>query len=378
MFVKYIVNSIKNNPLWYILTVLCEIALLLIVFCANGILLNALANNTKALENSNYFHLDLNETLTTSKPQDRELIDSIFEKVDDIEDMVLVVATGTDSSVYYSTFPFIRAFASYEDMEYFYKEYQELDKSNLPTRQQYENHEKVVIMGDVEYNNWEDYYAYFRYLDEDHILVGPDDVPCTVTGYSPFISGVDYIYGCEPDNMQIYMISFALKNIPTKQQAAEITEFLKDTFNFDLDSFIEPELQNLLDIRKNGANILLSSLMLLLIVFNITLIFKQTVERRKRNFAVYRFCGFSQRTNIVYFFGEMLILSALSALSACIIFECAVKSALSSYYSVVETLFTPGYYFLLSLGYIVVAALLFALCIVPSLKKSIALQLSNL
>lgn len=379
MFIKYLTNSIKNNPFWYILTVFCEIVLLLILFCVNGILLNTLVNNSKAWMNSNYYSIPLKKTLTTSKPEDRKLIDSIYENAgDDIDFMVLDIVTGMDSTMYYAMFPMIRVFKSYEDMVYFYKKYQETDESNLPTRQQYESGEKVVVMGNVEYNPFEEYYAEFRYSDENHILVGPDDVACTVTGYSPHIAGVDYIYGCEPDNMQIYRIEFILKNIPTKQRLEEITGFLKETFDYDSEEFVEPELQSLLDIRKNGANILLSSLMLLLIVFNITLIFKQTVERRKRDFAVYRFCGFSQRTNIVYFLGEMLILSALSVLSACIIFECAVKSALSSYYSMVEALFTPGYYFLLSLGYIAVTALLFVLCIAPSFKKSIALQLCNL
>lgn len=379
MFIKYLTNNIKNNPLWYTLTVFCEIVLLLILFCANGILLNALVSNSAAWRHSNYYSIRFKKNLTTSKPEDRKLIDSIYENAaDDIDFMALVVDTGMDSTAYYGMFPIIRVFKSYEDMVYFYKKYQETDESHLPTRQQYESGEKVVVMGNVEYNPFGDYYAEFRYSDENHILVGPDDVPYTVAGYSPHVAGVDYIYGCEPDNMQIYMIDFILKNVPTKQRLEEITGFLKETFDYDPEKFVEPELQSLLDIRKNGANILLSSLMMLLIVFNITLIFKQTVERRKRDFAVYRFCGFSQKTNILYFLAEMLILSALSALSSCIIFECAVKSVLSSYYSMVETLFTPGYYSLLSLGYIAVTALLFALCIAPSVKKSIAAQLCNL
>ncbi len=374
MFIKFFINSLKNNPVWYILTVLSETGLLLIVFCANGIFLDSIANHSNELRNAKFFHIDLNRTLWTSKAEDKDLIDSIFENMDGIEFLGMSVATGSDAKPYYTGFPFVYAFDSYESMETFFSERFGLKQDDIPTRQQYENHEKVVIMGtpgtDEDWNP-----VSFRYLDNNHLLVGPDDIPCTIAGYSGSITGICMIYGCEPENTPIYSISIHLKYVPTNQQVTEIENFLRNTFGENITGLWKPDVYDLLDIRKNGANILLSAFMLILVVFNISLIFKQSVERRSRELAVFRLCGFSQKTSIVYVLSEMLIISSLSSVAACAAFELAVKNRILSYYSFVNTLFTPGYYSLLIIAFMAIMALMFAVFVAPIVKKkSIALQ----
>ena len=376
MFIKYLINSIKNNPLWYLLTVLCETALLLIVFCANGIFLDALANDSMQYENAKYFNLSLNKLLYTSKPEDKAFIDNIFKDIEGVEFLSLWVATD-DPTLYGANYPTMFAFDSYEDLEDFmYKNYK---LKNTPTRQQYENHEKVVIMGSssIDFDTFSP--IEFRYQDEDHLLIGPDDVPCKIAGYAGNIDGTRLIYGCEPENTPIYTMGIWLRYIPTNQQIQDITDYVRNTFGDDIDSFLTPDIYDLMDIRKNGANILLSALMLILAVFNISLIFRQSTERRSREFAVFRFCGFSQRTSVWYFLSEMLIISTLSSAAACIVFELAVKKSLLNYYSIVNSLFTPGYYSLFIIAFIALTALMFRIFISPLVKKkSIALQFCSL
>lgn len=368
MFFKYLYNSVKNNHIWYLTIILCEIVLAVIMFCANGILLNTLSNyNDTSL--SKYLSIELNEPLITSKSEDREKIDNFLSELPLAKEMLLHLDKNSRNNFEFIT---LFAFQSYDSMISYWSEERHADKSILPTREQYESGEKIAFLGSISDKP-------LRSADEDHILIGPNNDIYTVLGTVPGSKGVFISYGMEPENVGVKNLYITFKDIPTYQQISQINDLVNETFGLDNIYGLQlPDFQDLLDLRKNISNIILTALTLLLIVFNVALIFRQAVSRHKSEFAVFSFCGFSKKVSIIYSLAEMLILSALSVITALALFEYYIKPLLSQYYSAVSVLFTPEYYLILITAFMGVCALMFAICVVPIIKRDLISQLSNI
>lgn len=390
MFIKFFINSIKNYPVRYIVTVLCEIFLLLIVFCANGILLDTFAKSNQEYNNAKYFDISLlgqvlniddinidDVALNISDTDDKAVIDGFRNEISDIQDInhMMLLCPG-DMENYYTMTPSIYAFDNYKSMRDFFCNVFGMKESEIPTKQQYDNHEKVVIGGEKVQDfalGPDDY----RYVDDNHILVGTENTVCAVSGFSSSVGGLAFIYGCQPENMKVTYISVQLTNVPTDIQVKEIKEVIKKYFGTEVSLYI-PETGNLLDMRKNTANIVLTLLLLMMVVFNIIIFFRQMIGRHKREFAVFGLCGFTKATAVYYSLGEMILTSLFSFVCGSLVFDMSIKPILTKSFGSVTTMFSFGYYIFLILIFIILSALMFMLCIAPILKKSVIRQFADI
>lgn len=367
MLCRYLINSIKNNPVRHLLMILCQAVLLSMVFCASGILLDALDHSSNTSLSSSIVVPIENNPLTTSISEDKAKIDAFLSGIPDMSFCLMSVKPDCIKNQTDMLF----AFNSYDDMVSYYVSDRNADDSIFPTREQYDNHEKLVMIGNSGGGD-------FNFTDENHILVGPGDDIYKVTGYLPNSSGIYLSYGSEPDGIVINRIFVDFKTAPTQQQIDEMGELAIQVLGAEPDEIRLPVLQDLLNLRKNMANIVLTVLLFMLIVFNTALIFRQLVNTHKTEFAVFSFCGFSKKTAVLYSLAEMMILSLISALAAVIIFEIFAKPIMVQTYGSVSALFTADYYVFLILAFMIVSLLMFLLCVAPILKKTAIHQLADI
>ncbi len=366
MLPKYLLNSIKSDPIWHFIIILCETVLLLIVFCANGILLDALNRNSgSGLSKSMVVYVD--KPLITSQPDNKEKIDAFLSSVPNMDSALFdltIESVGTPGILVY-------AFKDYEAMISYWTNERGVRKDVLPTREQYGNGEKTVLVGALGIG------GKYEYQDERHIFLGSDNDAYEILGTVPSSKGIFVNYGAEPaGSLESILVRF--KYVPDAQQVDEMEKKAEEIFGANTKQIRLPVLQGLLDLRANTANIVLTAIMLLLVVFNTALIYRQAAEKNKKRFAVFAFCGFPKKTAVSYSLAEMLLLSAASGVLSLVVFELWVKGIMSRFYGSFSAMFTPGYYVVLILSFIAISVLMFAACVAPTLKKTVICQLSEI
>lgn len=393
MFTKFLIKGIKNHRIQYLVSVLCIFFLFQIVLSANGILLDAIAKSTNEYNNAKHISINFwvvdNEIvendaeieefrLNLSDPDDRALIDDFLSDIRNITDIKMTVfnSGGLDKEKYYSNVVMTYAFDDYESLKNWWCDEMGMNESEIPTKAQYENGEKVVIASPK--SEYSDGVSSYRYADDNHIYIGENDTVCTVTGvwsngYCPV-----FIYGCEPpDNLKIDHLSVHLKHIPTDEQIEQMTRVIEKYFGTHIYAEI-PDTSGLMEIRKNTANIVLTLLLLVMAVFNVIIIFRQMVDWHKKEFAVYSLCGFKKGTEFLYSFCEMNLISLFSFVCGSLFFNTAIKPVLSDSFGIVTAVFTLDYYIILILAFIVLSAVMFTICIAPKLRENLVRQLAEL
>lgn len=375
MFIKYFFYSIKNKLLWHIITLICLIGLILVFFCADTFLVNAVGNKENSLFGAQSMEIDFVEADLDKMEED------IFDLIHALPNMeICAVYCGTDNdnqdySYYYGTFTLF-AFNDYESMRSYWTEERNADISALPTREQFENREKTVMLGQIK--DYLDPTPTFRFADENHLYVGPDDDVYTVTGFLSNAMPLNIMLGTQPKGMTFKELSILFKDVVTYDQLEQITK-LTEAFDAAHGCYTElPYLDNVIDMRKNTYVIIVSTLMLIIIAFNASIIFRQLAEHHKMEFAVYRICGFSKKTNVKFGLMEALAISAVSAVCACAVFEIGLKNVLSKNFGLVDSVFSMDYLALLSVGFIIISAVMFMLCVAPALRKSVVRQLADI
>ncbi len=382
MFIKYLLKNIKIAPIQYVLIILCEMALFIIALSANGIMLDAITEGTQPQWTSRFFSYTFEHSINTSDPSDKKKLDRLLAEFPvDYEYMRFSIAGRSDDlrKQYYTDFPSVCVFRDYQSMkDYLNNNFQVRD---VPTEQEYENHEKVILTsttpGYVDENDKID-----PILTEGeggtYVPIGPQGELYKVVGKWSGV-GPLILYGTEPEDTKLFALDIRTKNYITQKQADEIHELIIEIFNEEhITQYTVPNVQDLLDMRKNQTNIVVTVLTLILSAFNIILIFKQMIENRTKKFAVYSLCGFGQLTCISYCLIELLLISAISSIGGCLIFNFLVKPILAEHYKSFSGMFTIGYYGILLLLYVVIFALLFSVFIAPVFRKTVAEKLRSI
>lgn len=368
MFFKYLAENLKNKKLHYLILVACEISMLVISIIANGIMMDNVAKITGDDYEAKRIILIFKERYKLSDIREDyiEFCQKSPVPIGMLEVDQLRPNFGTYN--YPSIICYLPDYSNVE--EYFGK-----SSTSLPTQKQLDNREKVVLLGKgYQYDKLGDH----QYTDENHILVG-DDEEYLVVGEIPGGSYAIFFLGSEPDQTYSRGFDVMFSYYPTTEQQKEIYQVLEETVIKDreVEEMYLPDTQDLLDMRKSAASIILTAFVQLISVFNIMLIFKFMIDSRKKQFAVFRLCGFKKSACVVYSLCELIMTSALSAVISCVAVQ-LLKPALAKNYSIFNVMFGWDYLLILSAGFLIITALLFMIYISPSLKKSVSRELREM
>ncbi len=396
MFKKYIFNSIKKYPLKYVAIAICEVLLLVISLFSSCVLLERLskteAENPALLYSFSFSKLagmswsanskeakEMVATDTANLPNITNMRERIYELCSRSPikiDYVGITPAGWEKNYYYTR---IIYFPSYENLVYYFTESNKpawsVPKNMLPTEQQYLNKEKVVVLGMGASHNENGEYVY---SDENHLLIGKNDDEYLIAGTS--ISNIPYIFfGTEPDYLKLSDIDFLFAEYPTQKQIDEFTALFTDIVAPDIEITYSdpPHIKDLLEIRKEIANIVITTALLLISSFNILAIFKMMTEERRTQYAVFRVCGYGKFKAILFPFAEIISFSGICAVLSCGIFA-ALTPLIKTIFPVVSAMFDFGFYAVFVLGFLVVTAVLFMIYILPSLNKTVSEELREM
>lgn len=380
MFKKFFINNIKKRFLQYIVMVLCQLLLFAVILSASGILLDSFIKEEGMDGAAKQFQFRLTDYVHISELYDK-LVRFCSECPYDIEFFNLSVSSE-DSADNYDEDGFI----TYIDSACFWPSYRHFQSfmENLktpsyamPSEQQFNECQRVIVLGNDNVTTSDGRFAQFKYSDNNHIIIEGEEY--LVTGACSGGFSI-MLWGKEQKTLVTRCIYFKMADVLTDTRINEVKNLFLDIFGeeCDVEPDIIPKFQTLLDFRKNAANIIISLLLIILTVFDIVLIYNQMVMCRKPELAVYSFCGFKRNTCIMYCLTELLILSLFSSIAACMIFDKAIKPTLNEYFNTVSLMFTPEYYIIFVLGYIVFSVLMFLAFVAPTLKKSVSEQLRNI
>ena len=361
-----------QKPVYYLMMVICETMLVIIVFIANGIMLDAVSENNNSKYLAKYFEFNFLKDTKASEISDK--INEMVERLPlEYEYINIFVSSRQQSEAFYGAYP-VKLFPSYQDMVDFMFDTFGVTADNLPTQKQYENHEKVVIVGnDAGYyinDKSETIYNEYKLTDDGHLILCAEEY--LIAGHFAG-AGVYVFWGAQPEETLSSGVSILLNNVVSEQQAAEISDLVCSIFGDELNVEVTlPETQSLLEQRKNFSIFVITVFMQIVVVFNIMLIFKYMVISKSRVFAIYRFCGYGVGDCIVFNYTEFFAISLAALVLACITFELWVKQLMSLSYGVFTAVFTPDYYAFVVLIFLVISTLLYFIYIYPSLKKFVA------
>ncbi len=188
------------------------------------------------------------------------------------------------------------------------------------------------------------------------------------------------LLGREPANVTTSNVAFTLLDYPTEQQAKEVEQIFRRIF---ADYIIENESPNLpapnklLEVRKAYSSIVITAFVQIIAAFNVMLIFKFMIDSRKNQLSVLRLCGFKKSVCLRYSFGELMIVSGISAMIACVLIQ-LLKPILKKSLSVFGVLYDWEYLLFLALVFLAATALIFVVYIAPSLGKTVSRELREM
>lgn len=278
-------------------------------------------------------------------------------------------------------------YVTYPDTLFFYPNYQRFQAhlerlslpTNLVTEQQFNEHAKVAILGEIYSTTSEGNFKQYKFSDENHIIIEGEEY-LVLGSYSIGVLIIPCWESDFPETLMTKSIEIETSNIPSESQIKEIENLAEKTLAIEGMEFhtTMPEYRNLLDIRYSISNIIISFLLMVLTMFSIILIYNQMVLCRKGEFAVFSFCGFKKSVCTEYCIAELLVISFLSSSAGCFLFNGAIKPILNERYASVSTMFTFGYYAALVFGFMLVSVLMFLAFIAPTLKKNVIQQLHSI
>lgn len=374
MFKIFLLKNIKRKPLYYLMITFFELFFLIIMFVSYGIMLdNTSAYHAKSISRHFEFNFLSENGLSASDLSDKinYLAENIPCKYTDIN----LILNDPDSE-FYGTYG-IRLFPDYETMSERLEEVWHIDISHVPTPKQFADHEKVVLLGEAG-----------TYFDGDRLVKREFDISddnCLIIkgekykiiGNTPNV-GLVIFWGTEPPDTYISGIDISTRDIMDKQDISEIVSFVENIFGNQISAVTVPDTEDLLSNRKSMLSVGITVVMQIIIAFNVLLIFKYILLKRKKDFAVLRFCGFGKKQCIIYSCLELLLIAIISCAAACVIFDFILKQSLSDYYTTFNVFFTTGYYIITSALYIVISAVLFLLYIAPSISKTPVTEMQTL
>lgn len=401
MFFKYLFNNIKKSPHRYLLLIVCIVTVIVMVVIANAIYINSTAVQSNFIYLSKSY--DLRFRSKTVEQNAAEARDKLFEVVErsglECYRIHIYPATPIDecgerdpiTGIDYKASKYNAEayggaefwwYPTYGDMVDYLTDVWGCNRQLLPTEEQY-NNDKVVILGSpgeylVPYPDDPSEYHFVEaernYVDDDHVLIGGEEFLVTGNVKMPWSTVfVNQI----PQNTITRSAEIEFKNPLTLAQADKVNEIIGELFDgVDLE-VTPPQTRDLLDMRKSRANIILTSMMAIICVFNILIIYKFMVDSRRKQFAVMRLCGFKKLRCALYLWGEIALITIVCLPAAFGIFE-IVKPVLNEKYGTVPIIFTAGYYIALGAVFLAVTTVLFAVYIIPSFGKNVSRELREM
>lgn len=374
MFFKYIFYNLKKHALSYLMILLCGIISLCIMLCGSGIMLDSVASRKNYNRNeTSVFTFNFSNPVLTEELEEK--VEIFQTKLPCRFRMINLNLTGEQSREYFYDTYHLYLFPDYEGLASNMYDVFATERDQLPTYDEFVNKDKVVIVGDRLPMGTYDIAA-LEHIDEDGYIdiVGEK---YKVSGYYDG-TGMYMLWGTQPKGTLIRGMVVRMENPVTEQQTEEIMEIYKEIFgDIPLTSQEIPELYGLLELRANTANVVISAVIMLISIFNILLVFKYMLSLRKRGFAIFRLCGFGKASCAWYCGVEFMVLSAISSVIGCLIFDKLIKARLAEYYITFNYMFTLDYYVILIASYLVISLIMFLAYIVPSLTKSVTAELRS-
>ncbi len=394
MFLKYMFSNIKNSPFKYLLLVFCMIFVIVMAIAANAIYFDNAAskNNMKFRSRSFLFYLEKSENAVTA----REKIFELVERSGLEPEYIRIAPAAPDdqrgepdpeTNFDYKAEKY-RAdnygdvafwwFPTYQDMVEEFSDAWNCGIEVFPTEEQYYN-DKVIVLGSDPFT----YYVpekplgvegEYKYTDEDHVIIGSEEF--LISGYYDGSMAFAFFPGI-PENMLTMSIDLCFKEPLTLAQTKNVSEIFKELFGESIPLIYPPKTQDLLDMRKSVANIVLTVLVQMICVFNILIIYKYMVDSRKKQFAVMRLCGFKKFRCLLYSWGELALMTVVCLPAAFGLFE-LIKPELAKKYITVNLIFSPGYYLALGGIFIAIMTVAFAFYITPMFGKTVSRELREM
>ena len=394
MFLRYILNSIKKYPVKYAVIAICEVLLLVISLLSSGIFMDRLSNLENTMNYATEYPISFSKldvvhiNIDNLSEEDKEFIADDFANLPDVTKMrerisefcekspikisyVDMSLNGWEKNAYRIS---VLYFSSYENLLYYFNE-KSYPQNILPTEQQYLDKDKVVILGMGPDHNSNGEYVY---SDKNHLLVGKNDDEYLILGTTEYNNAV-ILFGTEPDYLKLGAVEFFFTEVPTQKQVDEFTNLFKEIVTPDIEITISrpPLIKDLLDIRKDTANIVITAALLLITSFNILAIFKYMTDECRNEYAVLRLCGYGKFTALAFPLVEIISVSAVCSVLSCVIFSLFIP-LLKKNFPAVAVLFDFGFYAIFTVGFIAITAVMFAVYIAPSLNKSVSDELREM
>lgn len=375
MFGKYILKNFKKHSVGYILIFLLETTLICVSLVASGIAFDAMTDGDYIQTGAKEINFDLPDT---TAGEIREALAKFTAGLPVPYGEIAVGITEDEGAKFSGTV----AFWQYPDYETMCKQLAEcvwkLELSEMPTRNQFENNERVAIVGNNPRYHWENGVQIqneYVFTDSNHIMIAGDEYLVTGRFQS---HGVHIFFSHIPDDTVIDRFTLELKSFPNKKLVDEIIALEMECFGPELCGTVrKPQIDELLGWRNSAGNIMLSTLVIFMSVFNILLVFKYMLSSRQRYFAILRFGGFKKSICVVYSLAELLVISIVSSIASFLIFHFGLSPFFARYYSVFgDVVFSPSYYATLYGIFLAANVLLFAVYIAPSLSRSVREELS--
>lgn len=376
MFFKYIKSNLKKQPLNYLFLFLCAVLMLNILLCASGIIVNSMTNKSSAKHTSRVFTVYFDDYLPAAELQEK--VEQFGAELPYDYHVINLFLEGTGrGGDFYGTFQLYYC-RDYDEMCDYFNETWDLSSGRLPSYREYEDREKVVLVGNVKPPNQpNDVPTAYEAADEDGFLDVRGEKYKVLGDYAA--SGMFMLLGTEPKDTLVWGFQLRMVDPVTDEQRDVILSLYDKYFGFIPEGAREvPEIYGLLELRADMANIGISVVLMFISIFNILLIFKYMLSSRKRGFAVFRFCGFGKAACVLYCGIEFMTLSVLSAFLSCFVFDKLIRPALVNRYTMFDIMFTVDYYALMIAVYLGVSMIMFLIYIVPSLTKSVTAELRGI
>lgn len=362
MFIRYLKHNCMIHPIQYILLISAIVFMLVISIIANGIMMGSIADDLAWVE-SRYCGVRFNEKVTMAEIRG-DFLEFIEKCPEELRYISLYGGSGEQPDIYVVYYP------NYGELEAYY-EGLSLDYF---TEEQYLNHEKVAGVG-TGTSIWG--MPPHTFADEEHIIV--EGEVYRIKYVNPMVPTVTLLWGSEPENFQVKAVDIYLKKIPTRSRMEEVNQLMLDVIlkNRGLRYGDYMTDEGLLATRKSAANIVMSAFVQLIAAFNALLLFKYMLDERRKYFAVMRLCGFGKFACIGYSFGELIIVSGISAALACAVVA-LLRPILARHIEMFTIMFDVWHTAAFALGFAAAAALVFAVYILPSLGKSVTQELKEM
>lgn len=399
MFLRYLYGNIKSALYKYILLVFCIITVIVMTIAANAMFIDSAASQNNTAYRTRVYQFFFDRSPDTKNQNAVEAREKLFE---------LIKRTGLEyhSMTIYPTAPNDwregedpKTGVDYKMQQYkaenygetsfwWFPTYREMvdtftDAWNcgtdiFPTEDQYYN-DKVIILGSDPFTyrtpeNEKSVKGEYKFSDEDHVIIIGEEF--LVTGmYNGELTFA--FFPAIPQDTVVGSILIEFKKPLTVTQINSVDALINELFgNVKVDIY-EPKTQDLLDMRKSTANIILTAMVQIICVFNILIIYKFMADSRKKQFAVMRLCGFKKFRCLLYLWGELALITVVCLPIAFGIFE-LIKPELSKKYGTVPLIFTPGYYLVLGFLFFAVMTVVFIVYIIPSFGKTVSRELREM